>query len=1174
MKSYKKLAIQITLGILLAGTYSVSALASNYVPSNAVGADGKPSKNRAEVYVPWSATNFDGYYEYKIINRGDILHSNNNILDTMPYATWYKNYGYDKDSYYTTFHDGKDTGKGYYQYQIAGGFVYGIEVNGKQILNLNPYSSLDVKDGNGNKVKLPEAQPDRVNWRPWDQVEYYATLDKAAEMVAQESENRVYEDNRLHMDDVAKHSLSFDNGMLTSEIVLNDATKLWSSVSISDYVGKKIYKEAGDAIYNQEGDTVTTIKQQITKNTTNINTIKNDYVIHVDETEKTNVDNVTNHYITVNQTVNGEPVATEIMDRNTRIKSVIFEWMGDTERKNALHLKIEDTDGNDFTQVVDGIAKASDLESVQALAGKHTKVTVNGGTEAPTTGYTGGNLQLAVSEIDGQKVYDVKLNNTLNLGDAGSVTVGNTVIQSNSIAVGNTTINGDGLTIAGDNTHSSIIINQNQVSMGGNQIHNVAAGKELTDAVNVSQLHQYVNQEITAKDIHVDTSKSYSVNKTTNKINVDVVNSEKQLVISDVAAASDVGNVNNLHQDLQGSESNPTTVVEAVNKVYDEAKKHTTVSVDGNIEGATYTGNGNLQVAEITGANGGKQYDLRLNKDIDLGTDGSLKTGNTTVNNAGLIIKGDTEGSDITINQGNISFGGNQIHNVAAGTELTDAVNLGQLKEVEALAGKHTVVTVNGGTVAPSDGSYSDGNLQLKVTETNGQKTYDLKLNDNLNIGGGNGGIITVKGPKGDTGEAGKDGVVIKADGDGGHIVINGKDGADGAPGASADMTVVQGPAGVAGVDGETMTRVEYKDQDGGTHQVATLDDGMKYMGDVGTELKTPLNTQVKVVGGVTDASVLIGGNIGVVSNAENNTLEVKMNKDINLGKDGSLKVGDKVTIDKNGIDAGDTKITNVAPGEISATSKDAINGSQLHAVEQKVEQNAMNINNLNGRVNKLDNRINKVGAGAAALAALHPLEFDPDEKFSVSAGYGNYRGENAGAVGVFYQPNDDTLFSLGATAGNGENMVNAGLTLRFGQNSNQSRSKKAMAKEIIDLRTELVELKAIVHGLTGQGLDIEKTKVFPDTPENHWAYDYVAALAGNGLLEGYPDGYFKGDRQLTRYEMAAVIYRLMSKGVDVDKRMLKEFANELARVRVDTLTSHKDGTPSIQRVRVIEGRG
>ena len=214
--------------------------------------------------------------------------------------------------------------------------------------------------------------------------------------------------------------------------------------------------------------------------------------------------------------------------------------------------------------------------------------------------------------------------------------------------------------------------------------------------------------------------------------------------------------------------------------------------------------------------------------------------------------------------------------------------------------------------------------------------------------------------------------------------------------------------------------------------------------------------------------------------------------------------------------------------------------------------------------------------AGAAALAALHPLDFDPDDKWEFSAGVGNYRGETAAAIGAFYHPNDDTIFSLGATVGNGENMVNGGVTFRFGQKNHQSRSKKAMAKEIVELRAEVAELKAMVYSMANgkmPGLDLTRTEEFPDTPENHWAYDYVSVLAGNGVLEGYPDGYFKGDRTLTRYEMAAIIYRAMMKGVDVDERMAEEFAPELARVKVDTLTSHNDGTPSIQRVRVIKGR-
>lgn len=289
---------------------------------------------------------------------------------------------------------------------------------------------------------------------------------------------------------------------------------------------------------------------------------------------------------------------------------------------------------------------------------------------------------------------------------------------------------------------------------------------------------------------------------------------------------------------------------------------------------------------------------------------------------------------------------------------------------------------------------------------------------------------------------------------------------------------------------------------------------------------------------------------------------------------DNRVKVGDTINIDNSSknitvgsnvnVDIGGNQIHNVQAG---TADTDAVNVSQLKQVEQNVTNNSV-------QINKLGSRIDKVGAGAAALAALHPLDFDPDDKFYLSAGYGNYRGENAAAIGAFYQPNDDTLFSVSSTVGNDDDMINAGVTWRFGQSSNQSRSKKAMAKEIIELRTEVAELKAMVYNLTGYGLDLEKTKLFPDTPENHWAYDYVAVVAGNGILEGYPDGQFDGSRPMTRYEMAAVVYRLLQKGAQVDNRMLLEFAPELARIKVDTITKHKDGTPGIQRVRVIKGRG
>ena len=263
-----------------------------------------------------------------------------------------------------------------------------------------------------------------------------------------------------------------------------------------------------------------------------------------------------------------------------------------------------------------------------------------------------------------------------------------------------------------------------------------------------------------------------------------------------------------------------------------------------------------------------------------------------------------------------------------------------------------------------------------------------------------------------------------------------------------------------------------------------------------------------------------------------------------------------------------------MAPGELSKNSTDAVNGSQLYQTNEA-------LNKIGGTINNMDNRINRVGAGAAALAALHPLDFDPDSKWDFAAGYGNYKGANAVAVGAYYRPNEDTMISVGGSMGGGQNMINAGVSLKIGRGNHVSTSRVAMAKEIKDLRAELENMKGalmkVSEGRPLDSLDMDKMQLFPDVPANHWAYDYVATLAGNGVIVGYPDGQFGGDRMMTRYEMAALIYRAMQNGAAADDRMaraLKEFEPELERIRVDTITKHKDGTPDIQRVRVIKGRG
>lgn len=315
-----------------------------------------------------------------------------------------------------------------------------------------------------------------------------------------------------------------------------------------------------------------------------------------------------------------------------------------------------------------------------------------------------------------------------------------------------------------------------------------------------------------------------------------------------------------------------------------------------------------------------------------------------------------------------------------------------------------------------------------------------------------------------------------------------------------------------------------------------------------------------------TDYNVSLANDITLTGDDGTNTIHINAN-DGSITASQSIAVGENTYITTDGINANNQKITNVKAGEADT---DAVNVSQLKGVQQQVTNNSLAINNLGNKVNQLDNRIDEVGAGAAALAALHPLDFDPDDKWDFAAGYGNYRGENSVAVGAFYRPNEDTMFSVGGTVGNGNNMVNAGVSFKFGQSNGVSTSRVAMAKEIKDLRRELEAMKsAMLDANAGRKIDTSKLQLFPDVPQNHWAYEYVATLAGNGMIQGYPDGTFDGNRPMTRYEFAAMLYRAMLNGATLSDKILTEFAPELERFTVDTVHTDKDGNPTVERVRV-----
>ena len=690
-------------------------------------------------------------------------------------------------------------------------------------------------------------------------------------------------------------------------------------------------------------------------------------------------------------------------------------------------------------------------------------------------------------------------------------------------AAGNTTVtNGAGMTVtdsAGNKTEvtaggvtitpktpgpgkTNVSLTADGLNNGGNQIHNVAKGTAGTDAVNVDQL----------KD--------------------------------EIAA-------------------NATKLVDG---------KNTTVEGDGTAANP-YKVNvkDNINLGE-KGANG-KDGSIGVN-----GKDGSAVVINGKDGSIGLNGKDGANGLTIKGGDGKPGVDGTNITRLIIEEKNGDKHDVATLDDGLKFAGNtgtvakklNSTMTIKG-TGAKADTEYDSSNIKTMVN-SNGEMIVGLDKNLKSET------IVA-------TGKDGKDG----------KIGINGKDG------VTTNISVTRdGKPGVDGAPGTTTTRIVYEKPDGSKEEVATLNDGMKYGGDTGAVIKKKLNEQVNVVGGITDTNKLTTeDNLGVVSDGNNN-LKVRMAKDlkgletvmtktvtaetgnittvnsdtvnaktvnattVKTGdttiNDNGLTINNGPSITKNGVDAGDKKITNVAPGDISPTSKDAVNGSQLFQTNQSIS--------------KLGDRVNKVGAGAAALASLHPLDFDPDDKWDVAAGYGHYRNANAGAIGVFYRPNEDTMFSVGGSFGGGENMVNAGVSLKLGQGNNVSTSKVAMAKEIKDLRKEVEQLRgALGQVVQGQALDPMKIKLFPDVPENHWAYEYIATLAGNGILEGYPDGNFGGDRMMTRYEFGAIVYRAMQRGFEVPARMLKEFEPELERFRVDTIAQNKAGQPTIERVRVIHNR-
>lgn len=347
---------------------------------------------------------------------------------------------------------------------------------------------------------------------------------------------------------------------------------------------------------------------------------------------------------------------------------------------------------------------------------------------------------------------------------------------------------------------------------------------------------------------------------------------------------------------------------------------------------------------------------------------------------------------------------------------------------------------------------------------------------------------------------------------------------------------------------------------------------------------------------GVTDAMDTDGNHNYTVAFDEGKLIQTIEDQDryVNggsIGEDGSITLnvhnGRDVTLEGQMKDARLTDIErDKEAGTATLVVKDRYNPEEVNRLtiddiasktqnDREHAEFREHFNELDYRVDNLGSRVDKVGAGAAALAALHPMDFDPDDKLTFAAGYGNYKGKNAAAVGAFYRPDEKVMLSIGGTFGNGENMVNAGISFSLDRTARVSNSRTAMAKEIVDLRANVANLTALVGQLTagmGGTIEMDRMKLFPDVPENHWAYEYIGRLAAAGIVEGYPDGMFNGNRMMSRYEFAAMLYRALEKGVKLDHKLVREFEPEMGRIHVARISGADGDRGKIERVRVYGG--
>ena len=956
------------------------------------------------------------------------------------------------------------------------------------------------------------------------------------------------EGNRIAESVIGKDGTETKSEMTSTDItntakdgtITNDAKDIVNNATgdMTNTVGGNLTTTVGgNEIHEVKGTKTETVEGKVTENfkggqETNVT---GDQTTNVSGTQTTNatdinrnassgmIDKVDNDYGTNTETKVAGKTTTDVSIKGTGEKGqyirganesrdyLIKGTLKNSETKTAEATSTEITDGNGKT--------SSTIQDVTQISGS-----VTDGTNTSVSNVKANSIDSAVTDGSSISTINQKKNSI-----TSQVTDGTTITKTEQDTKNITNTAKDG-TITND---AKDIVN----NASGNMTNTV--GGDLKTTVSGNELHEVTGTK--TENVTGKVTENYKAGQETN------VTGDQDIYVTGKQTNKIDGDQENT---IGGSQTTTVTgdILNKAENITNEANTKLTDKVGDNTRVLDSEG--------ITDTVGGSTFKQRIDKIMMESKDVSIKAEETLTNEAKVITNKASEvinNEAVNINNtatGIITSKASEIKNQAdklisnkvgentwenmENGKITTSIKDGAKQNLtQSDAAGTTQSTVDGGkstvTIQNADGladAVTDGtntSVQNQTASAIAAAVKDGAGNENASVANATTSVNTIKsGSKANTVISTADGTsFINSEaaapvGDGtevkttikGNTITTGKVTMD-----YAEVMKDLGVRGNANITGKTTT---------GSLEVTGTS---TLKGDVTMESSATVKKNLTVEGNTNLKNTKVDGTLDVTQKATFGD-SVSIAKDLSVGGDvtaKSYKVGDKTYISAAGINANDQKITNVADGSISEGSKDAVNGGQLYGVK-----------------NDLEGKVNKVGANAAAMANLHPMEFDPDSKWNIAAAIGNYGSETAAALGAFYRPNDDVMVNLSTAFGTGENMVGGGVSVRLGKGGN-----KLSREETNALKAQVADLTARMDALLSV-LNPNMSKDFPDVPENHWAYEAVSRLAGNDIIQGYPDGEFHGDRTMTRYEMAEIIYNALSRGAEAEKELVEEFKPEL----------------------------